>query len=41
VIVGRDGTIKSVFIGYGDGSAKQIDEAVQKALAEPAPGKTS
>jgi len=37
VIVGRDGSVKAVFIGFGDGSAKQIDDAVDKALAEPAP----
>jgi peroxiredoxin len=38
VIVGRDGTVKDVFVGYdGDDSAKAIDAAVDKALAEPAP----
>lgn len=37
-IIGRDGTIKDVFVGYGgDDSAKDIDTAVDKALAEPAP----
>jgi peroxiredoxin len=42
VIVGRDGTIKNVFIGFGgEESAKQIDDAVNEALAEAAPGKTS
>jgi len=41
VIVGRDGNVKKVFIGYGEESAKQIDKAVKEALAEPAPGKTS
>ena len=34
VIVGRDGTVSSVFIGFGDGSAKQLDDAVEKALAQ-------
>jgi thiol-disulfide isomerase/thioredoxin len=37
VIVGRDGTVKDAFVGYGDGSDKLIDAAVTKALAEPAP----
>ena len=31
---GRDGTVSSVFIGFGDGSAKQLDDAVEKALAQ-------
>jgi len=35
VIIGRDGTIRNVFIGYGAPTAKQIDQAVEKALAEP------
>jgi peroxiredoxin len=40
VIVGRDGVIKSVFIGYGgEESAKQIDEAIEKALKDPKPSK--
>lgn len=34
VIVGRDGSIKNVFIGFGDGVAETIDAAVNKALAE-------
>ena len=34
VIVGRDGTIKDVFIGFGPNSGKAIDAAVAKALAE-------
>jgi len=37
VIVGRDGTIKSVFIGFGPKSAEQIDKAVADALKEEAP----
>ena len=38
IIVGRDGKVKDAFVGYGgDASAKEIDEAVNKALAEPAP----
>jgi len=41
VIVGRDGNIKKVFIGYGDDSAEQVKKAVEAALAEPAPGKSS
>lgn len=34
VVVGRDGTVKKVFVGFGQGSAKQIDEAVKSALDE-------
>lgn len=35
VVVGRDGTIKNVFVGFGgDSTGQAIDEAVQKALAE-------
>lgn len=34
VIVGRDGTINSVFIGFGTDSAKPLDDAVEKALAQ-------
>jgi peroxiredoxin len=38
VIIGRDGTVKDVFVGYaGEATAKEIDAAVAKALAEPAP----
>jgi thiol-disulfide isomerase/thioredoxin len=38
IVVGRDGTVKDAFVGYGgDASAKKIDDAVAKALAEPAP----
>ena len=38
ILVGRDGTVKDAFVGYGgDASAKEIDDAVAKALAEPAP----
>ena len=37
VIVGRDGVIKTVFVGYGGRSAEAIDQAVDKALAEKAP----
>lgn len=33
VIVGRDGTVQEVFIGYDDEVAKPMDEAVEKALA--------
>jgi peroxiredoxin len=41
VIVGRDGKVKKVFIGYGDDSAEKVKKAVEAALAETAPGKTS
>lgn len=37
VIVGRDGVIKKVFIGFGEGTEKQIKEAVEKALDEKGP----
>jgi len=33
VIVGRDGTVMDVFVGFGDGTAQQIDAAIDKALA--------
>lgn len=35
VIVGRDGKVRNVFVGWGDNSAQEIDEAIDKALAEP------
>ena len=34
VLVGRDGNIKKVFIGFGEGSEKQIKEAIEDALKE-------
>jgi peroxiredoxin len=37
LIIGRDGTIKNVFIGYGPGSDKQIEDALDAALKESAP----
>jgi thiol-disulfide isomerase/thioredoxin len=38
VVVGRDGLVKATFVGYaGEETAKEIDEAVNKALAEAAP----
>jgi thiol-disulfide isomerase/thioredoxin len=33
VIVGRDGNVKNVFIGFGEGSEKPIDDAITAALA--------
>jgi peroxiredoxin len=39
VVVGRDGMIKKVFIGFGDGQGEQIRAAVEAALNEPAPTK--
>jgi len=37
IIVGRDGVVKETFVGFGgDATAKQIDAAIEKALAEPA-----
>jgi peroxiredoxin len=35
VLIGRDGTVKNVWVGYGGDSAREIDDAVRKALAEP------
>jgi len=40
LVVGRDGVVKNVFVGFGPGSEKLLDDAVDKALAEDAPGKT-
>jgi len=38
IVIGRDGTVKDAFVGYGgDDTAKAIDAAIDKALAEPAP----
>jgi thiol-disulfide isomerase/thioredoxin len=38
IVVGRDGTVKDTFVGYGgEQTAKQIADVVNKALAEPAP----
>ncbi|HEX4054285.1 MAG TPA: TlpA disulfide reductase family protein [Tepidisphaeraceae bacterium] len=35
VVVGRDGMVKNVFVGFdSDSTAQAIDDAVQKALAE-------
>ncbi len=31
VIIGADGVIKNVFIGFGDSSPKQIDDAIHQA----------
>ena len=40
VVVGRDGTIKKVFVGYGgEESAKALDSAVEAALKDPKPAK--
>jgi len=40
VIVGRDGVIKDVFIGFGgEESEKQLDAAIEKALKDPKPQK--
>jgi thiol-disulfide isomerase/thioredoxin len=41
LVVGRDGVVKNVFVGFGPGSEKTLDDAVTKALAEDAPGKNS
>lgn len=34
VIVGRDGIVKNVFVGFDDSSEKPMDDAVKAALAE-------
>ena len=40
VIVGRDGTVKKVFVGFGgEESEKQLDEAVAEAIKDPKPAK--
>jgi thiol-disulfide isomerase/thioredoxin len=40
VIVGRDGSIKDVFIGFGgEESEKQLDAAIENALKDPKPQK--
>ena len=37
VVIGRDGTVKKAFVGYGPDSAEQIKAAVDQALAEGDP----
>ena len=39
VVIGRDGKVKKVFIGYGDGLEEQVRTAVTDALAEAKPDK--
>jgi peroxiredoxin len=34
LVIGRDGKIRNVFVGFGPDSAKQIDDAVKSALDE-------
>jgi peroxiredoxin len=34
VLVGRDGRVENVWVGFGGNSAEEIDDAVRKALAE-------
>jgi peroxiredoxin len=34
VLIGRDGTVKNVWVGYGGDSAREIDDAIREALAE-------
>ena len=38
VIIGRDGKVQDVFVGWGDDSGRQIDEAIDKALSQPIQG---
>jgi peroxiredoxin len=35
VLIGREGTVEKVWVGYGGDSAREIDDAIQKTLAEP------
>jgi peroxiredoxin len=35
-IVGRDGIIKEAYLGFGEKTADKIDQAIDRALAEPA-----
>jgi thiol-disulfide isomerase/thioredoxin len=37
VIVGADGKVAKVFVGFGEGAAKSIDEAINDALAKVKP----
>jgi hypothetical protein len=37
VVIGRDGKIKKVFIGFGEGLEEKVKEAVSEALAEAKP----
>jgi peroxiredoxin len=41
LVVGRDGIVKNVFVGFGPGSEKTLDEAIEKALAAESPSKPS
>ena len=34
VLIGRDGKVENVWVGYGDDSAREIDDAIDKALME-------
>jgi peroxiredoxin len=36
VIVGRDGVVKKVLVGYEPDSGREVDEAIEKALADSA-----
>ncbi len=40
VLIGRDGKVKEVFVGYSEAIAKKVDEAVEAAVKEKAPGAT-
>jgi thiol-disulfide isomerase/thioredoxin len=39
VVIGRDGTVKKVFIGYDEGGEKELHQAVEEALKETPPSK--
>jgi thiol-disulfide isomerase/thioredoxin len=39
VVVGRNGKIAKVFVGYGDGMEKQLRSAIEDALSAPKPEK--
>lgn len=36
IVIGRDGIVKNVFVGYSPDTGGEIDKAVEAALAEPA-----
>lgn len=41
IIVGRDGTVKKAFVGFGPNSAEAMDKAIEAALKDPKPKKTA
>jgi thiol-disulfide isomerase/thioredoxin len=41
IAIGRDGTIRAVWLGYAPGIERQMREVIEQALAEPTPGETA